>query len=195
MTTWRILAASLSILALPSLAAVEVHVSPAAKAYRKVLITAARVELDRESLSPRASVQGHLPRVTRDAARSLEREMAESFEVALARAFRARGYEVVRSPGADVLALTPALKGLRVNAPETSAPGIAKVYVREAGQATMEVEGHDAAGSRVIYAAEMRTTGRITELTRATDVSNRFWFGTMFRRWADELVSEIARAR
>jgi hypothetical protein len=192
-----ILGATLATLATASLAAVEIQFSPAGKvqAYRKVLIAHTRVELDRDFLSPRSTLHGHLPRITNDDAGKVAREMGESFETALADAFRARGFEIAREPGPDVLALSPALKDLLVNAPEGTGSASAKVYVREAGQATMEVEGRDAAGSRVVFASEKRATGRITELSRATDVSNRFWFETMFRRWADELAAGVAQPR
>ena len=195
MKTRLVVAAALATLAAGVQAAVDVQVSPAAKAqaYRKVLIAPARVELDRDFLSPHSTLHGHLPRITPADARNMAREMGESFDVALAEAFRARGFEIARAPGADVLALSPALKDLRVNAPEGSGAAAAKVYVREAGQATMEVEGLDATGSRLVYASETRTTGRITEFSRATDVSNRFWFDTMFRRWADEVAAGVAR--
>jgi hypothetical protein len=190
-------AAALATLACGVQAAVDVQVSPAAKAqaYRKVLIVPATVELDRDFVPTHSSVHGHLPRITREDARKVAREMGESFEAALATAFRARGFEIARAPGPDVLSLAPALKGLRVNAPEGSGSAAARVLVREAGQATMEVEGRDAAGARVVYANEMRTTGRVDELSRASDVSNRFWFDAMFRRWADDLAAGIAAAR
>lgn len=189
-----ILAAALATLATTSFAAIDVQFSPGARSqvYRKVLIAPARVELDRDFLTPHSTIHGHLPRITKDDAGKVAREMGESFEAALADAFRARGFEIARAPGPDVLALSPALKNLLVNAPEGTGSATAKVYVREAGQATMEVDGRDAAGSRVVFASEMRTTGRITELSRATDVSNRFWFDTMFRRWAEELAAGVA---
>ena len=197
MKTHLILAAALATLPTASPAAVDVQVSPGAKAqaYRKVLIAPARVELDRDFLSPHSTIHGHLPRVTKEDAGKVAREMGQSFEAALADAFRARGFEIARAPGPDVLALSPALKDLLVNAPEGTGSASAKVYVRETGQATMEVEGRDAAGSRVVFASEKRTTGRITELSRATDVSNRFWFEAMFRRWADELAAGVAQPR
>jgi hypothetical protein len=191
-----ILATVLATLATPSLAAVDIQFSPGAKAkaYRKVLITPTRVELDRDFRSPHSNLHGHLPRITAEDARKVAREMGESFDAALAAAFRARGFEIARAPGPDVLALSPSLKDLLVNAPEGTGSASARVYVREAGQATMEVEGRDAAGSRVVFASERRTTGRVTELSRATDVSNRFWFDAMFRRWADELAAGVAHA-
>jgi hypothetical protein len=197
MKTHTILAAALATLATASLAAVDIQFSPGAKAqaYRKVLIAPTRVELDRDFLSPNSTIHGHLPRITKEDARKVAREMGESFDAALADAFRARGFEIARAPGPDVLALSPALKDLLVNAPEGAGSATPKVYVREAGQATMEVDGRDAAGARVVFASEKRTTGRITELTRATDVSNRFWFETMFRRWADELAAGVAQTR
>lgn len=175
----------------------DVQVSPAARAqsYRKVLIAPVRVELDRDFPGTRSALPGQLPRLRPEAAREIARDMGESFEMALARAFHARGFEVVSAPGPDVLALSPALRELRVNAPEGSGPASSRVYVREAGQATMEVEGRDAAGTRVVYANEKRTAGRTSELDRASDVSNRFWFDAMFRRWAEEVAAAVAHPR
>lgn len=188
---------SIATFATSAFAAAEIQFTPGAKAqsYRKVLIAPARVEFDRDFLVDMRSVRGQGQRLRPEDLRRIEREMGETFHAALEESFRMRGFEITLAPGSDVLSISPTLRGLYVNAPDASTAVMVQHYVREAGRATMVVEGRDAAGAPVFVASERGTTSRTAGFTRASGVSNRFWFDAMFRRWADELAVALASAR
>lgn len=192
-----LLLASIAAFSIPALAAVDLQFTPGAKGqtYRKVLIAPAQVEFHRDFVAEMTSMRRQATRLSRDDVARLAREMGESFNSALAEAFKARGFEIALAPGSDVLRISPALQDLYVNAPEGSGAMRVKSLVREVGQARMVVEGRDATGARVVFAADQGTAGRTIELRRASDVSNRFWFEAMFRGWADEVAVALASAK
>ena len=181
---------------IPAQAAVELQYERGARpaAFGKVHIAPPTVEFDRNFVSDHTSWRSEA-RLTPEQTRRLAADMGESLRRALAEALRARGFEIAAAPGADVLRIAPALRDLYVNAPEGSTARAVRHYVREAGKARMEVEGVDPSGARVFRASEERAAGRIEEISRATDVSNRFWFDAMFRRWAEDFAVALAAAR
>jgi uncharacterized protein DUF3313 len=195
MKTHTIFAAAMAALATTAFAAPQLQVEPGAHGFRKVLIEPVRVELHRDFVASTGAFRGQAQRLGDDEARRLAAEMGAAFNQALAQAFRARGYELATGPGADVLRISPALEDLYVNAVERTGVATLKQYVREAGQATMVAEGRDPKGARVVFATEQATAGRTEDFNRASDVSNRFWFEAMFRRWANELVLAMATGR
>lgn len=188
-------AAVIAAIATTAFAAPQLQVEPAAHGFRKVLIEPVRVEFHPDFVASTRAIRGQPPRLGDEAARRLAAEMGASFNQALAQAFRARGYEIATGPGSDVLRISPALEDLYVNAVESGGTAAVKQYVREAGQATMVAEGRDPKGARVVFATEQATAGRTEDFNRASDVSNRFWFEAMFRRWANELVLAMASGR
>lgn len=181
---------------LPAQAAVDLQYDRGAQAtaYRKVHIAPPQVEFHRNFLDDHSSPRSEA-RLRPEEARRLAEDMGRSLRNALDAALRSRGFEIAASPGADVLRLTPALRDLYVNAPEGSTARNVRHYVREAGQARVEVEGMDPSGARLFRASDERTTGRIEKLSRASDVSNRFWFDAMFRQWAEEFAGALAARR
>lgn len=181
----------------PALASIDVQFAAGARPgdYGKVLIAPAQVRFHRDFLTDMNPPLGQAKRLSQDEADRIARDMGESFRVALIDAFKARGVDVTPTPGSDVLTLVPVLDDLYINAPEGSTAGMSKSYVREAGRATMRVEGRDAQGARVVFAEESGTTGRIVPFSPASDVSNRFWFEKMFRRWADDLAVALHGAK
>ena len=187
-------AALLAAIAIPTTAAAAVEFAPGvdAKAYRKVLITPAKVEFAREFLADAKSSRNPSLRLTEGELRQIASDMADGFSKALADAFKKRGYEVATSPGGDVLALSPALRNLFVNAPEGRYTGLSRSFTQEAGGAMMVVEGRDDRGSRVVSASDERLTSRTLGFQQTSDVTNRFWFDAMFRSYAEELAGAIA---
>lgn len=187
-------AAALALAASSALAAVDIQPGSAGK-YRKVLFSQPTVQFDRAFLDRVGGRTSLSERIRDEDAKRIAAEMGESFQAALQEAFRARGFEITTAPGDDVLQLAPAITRLYVNAPDTNTPGITQRYTREAGAATMAVEGRDSRGGRVLGASDHMTAGDTLELRRATAVSNRFWFDSMFRHWADDLAKAVASAR
>jgi hypothetical protein len=190
-------AALMAAFAVSAFAAAEVEFTPgaSAKAYRKVMIATPQVEFDRAFLVDVKSMRSPGRRLSPDQLQEIAREMGEGFASALAESFKKHGFEIAIAPGSDVLKISPALKDLYVNAPENKSVGMVRSYAREAGQGRMVVEGSDATGARVVVASEQGTAGRTVDFQPASDVSNRFWFNAMFRRWADDLALALASAR
>ncbi|HYC35902.1 MAG TPA: hypothetical protein VEC19_05730 [Usitatibacter sp.] len=179
-----------------SQAAIELQYSAGsgALAYRKVHVAPAEVRFHRD-FEATSGLRGLSHRLTPEESQRLARDMGESFRAALADALRARGFELAAAPGADVLQIRPALEDLYINAPDPARAAPSRQYVREAGQALLRAEGNDPSGKRLFVASEQRTTGRTEGLSRANEVSNRFWFDTMFRRYAEDLAAALATTR
>jgi hypothetical protein len=63
--------------------------------------------------------------------------------------------------------------------------------VREAGRATLRAEGRDASGAVRLQSEHRGTAGDTGRLSRASNVTNRFWFDALFRNWANEVAAEL----
>lgn len=119
-----------------------------------------------------------------DAARILESARA-NFDDVFREAFRKAGYEVVTTPGPDVMRVATGVTNLYLNAPDTMTPGRSRSYTANAGEATLVIEVRDsltgALLGRVIDRRETRSSAR---LQMATSVSNTSDFRSLFRSWA-----------
>lgn len=119
-----------------------------------------------------------------DAARILESARA-NFDDVFREAFRKAGYEVVTTPGPDVMRVATGVMNLYLNAPDTMTPGRSRSYTANAGEATLVIEVRDsltgALLGRVIDRRETRSSAR---LQMATSVSNTSDFRSLFRSWA-----------
>jgi hypothetical protein len=162
--------------------------------YRKVMIDPVPVDVRNDFLTQTHAynrIQAPSVYPYRDAL-GLVKEMAATLESSVAEAFKARGYEIVEGPGPGVLRLSPGIGELYVNAPDRLSPWRTRTFTRDAGQATLYLEAHDAVTGtllgRVVHHAIARELSRINV---ADDVSNRFWFDTLFRRWAENCVAEF----
>jgi uncharacterized protein DUF3313 len=169
----------------------DVRVAPGAAAYRKANIAPIEVSYRKDWPRDANTIQSRHQSPEED--RRLAQDMAAGLRTALEGALRERGYELVGAPGPGVLVLRARLEDLQVNAPEHSTVPYTKTFVREAGEATLRLEGVDgASGDRVVL---VRDHGKarfgMRGAERATDVSNRFWFDELFQRWAGDVAKEV----
>lgn len=161
-------------------------------AYRKVMIDPVRVGFHRDWLKYGYTGQATRPVGAGNASRIAD-EIASDAQATLAEAFRSRGYEIVGAPGPDVLRLSPTVADLYVNAPERLSPWREKAFTREAGQATLLLDVRDSVSGTVLgRVAHRGTADQMGRFARASDVSNRFWFEALIRRWAVSCASELA---
>ncbi len=110
----------------------------------------------------------------------------------LAEALTQRGYQIVTAPGPGVLRLSPHVTDLYVNAPDVFPPGVTRSFARDAGEATVTLEARDASnGTLVAVISDHATAQDMLRLSRATDVSNAFWFEGMFKRFAANGVDAL----
>ncbi len=167
-------------------------IAASAESRRAVVIAPVQVAFDKNWLPNMNPSRGRTHSVDAEDARRIAADMAASLHSALDEAVRARGFDVVSSaPGA--LRLSASIEDLYVNAPDVQAPGITKTFVREAGRATLRAEGRDAGGAVRLQSEHRGTAGDTGHLSRASNVTNRFWFDALFRNWANEVAAELSQ--
>ena len=176
----------------------ELYLRPNADiaAYRKVLIDPVRAEV-RSDWQKNLNYSRNVSRwVGPDDAKRMAAEAAASLESVMAQTYKARGYEIAAAPEPGALRLSATIADLYVNAPDRFSPWTVKTFTRDAGQATLVLEARDAVTgtllARVVHHGIAREIGR---LNTASDVSNRFWFETLFRRWTADCIAEFEAGR
>lgn len=152
--------------------------------YQKVMIDPVTVEFskdwDRSVNDPR-----YTTRIRPEDARRIADQTTANLGGILADALKTRGYQIVTAPGPGVLRLSPRVTDLYVNAPDVLPPGVTRSFARDAGEATVTLEARDASnGTLVAVVSDHATAQDMLRLSRATDVSNTFWFDGMFKRFA-----------
>ena len=176
----------------------ELYLRPNADlaAYRKVLIDPVRAEVSsdwQKNLNYSRNVSrwvgpDDVKRATADAASSLESVIAQTYS--------ARGYEIAAAPEPGVLRITASIADLYVYAPDRYSPWTVKTFTRDAGQATLLLEARDAVTGTLLARVMHRGIAReVTRVNTASDVTNRFWFDALFRRWTADCIAEFEAGR
>jgi hypothetical protein len=152
--------------------------------YQAVMIDPVTVEFskdwDRSVNDPR-----YTTRIRPEDARRIADETTANLGGILADALTKRGYQIVTAPGPGVLRLSPHVTELYVNAPDVLPPGRTRSFARDAGEATVTLEARDASdGMLVAVISDHATAQDMLRLSRATNVTNTFWFDGMFKRFA-----------
>jgi len=164
--------------------------------YRRVMIDPVQVEFRGDWLRNMNYTRSVTRPVGPDNVRRIAEETASSVESSVADAFKARGYELAAAQGPGVLRVSPSVTDLYVNAPDQLSPWRTKTFTRDAGEAVLLLEVRDAVSGtllgRVVHRGTAQQMGR---LAPASDVSNRFWFEALFRRWAVNCVAELKAGR
>lgn len=171
----------------------ELYLRPDANlaAYRKVLIDPVRVGFHRDWLRYGYTANPARP-VGDDNVRRIAAGIAGDAQASIAEAFKARGYEIVNAPGAGVLRLSPIIADLYVNAPDRHSAFREKAFTREAGQAVLLLDATDSvSGTLLGRVAHRGVAEQMGRFARANDVSNRFWFEALIRRWAVSCAAEL----
>ena len=159
--------------------------------YRKVMIDPVQVEFSKEWYGS-VNDGRYVARISSEDARRIADETTSNAGSIVADAFRARGYEIATAPGADVLRLSPRVTELYVNAPDVFPPGVTRSFARDAGEATLVLEARDAvSGTLLAVIVDHGTAQDMMRFTRATNVSNAFWFEGLYKRWAANSVAEL----
>ena len=174
-------------LAAVSLAVAAASTTPA----RRVVIAPVQVAFDKNWLGDMNDSRTRPNYINAQDARRIADDMAASLASALDEAVRARGFEVVTAPAGDALQLSTRIDDLYVNAPDITAPGINRNFVREAGRVTLRAEGRDASGTVRVQTERKAAAGDTGQLQRTSDVANRFWFDSLFKAWAKEVAAEL----
>jgi len=176
----------------------EVTLRPNAdlSAYRKVLIDPVRAEV-RSDWQKNLNYTRNVSRwVGPEDAKRMAADAAADLESAIAQTYKARGYEIAAAPAPGVLRLTASIADLYVNAPDRYSAWTVKTFTRDAGQATLVLEARDAlTGTLLARVVHHGIAREISRINAASDVSNRFWFETLFKRWTADCIAEFEAGR
>ena len=190
--------ASEGLVAVQSRSVDEIYVRPNANlsGYRKIIVDPGQATLKKNWLKDINSQRDMTRWLVPEDAQRVQELAASSLAPNVAEGFRQQGYEVVASPGPGVLRLTPVVSDLYLNAPDTHNPGIQRYFVRDGGQATLQLDVRDAVSGELLGRVVDRGLAREIRLNnRATDVSNLFWFEALYREWASNSAKVFAEAQ
>jgi hypothetical protein len=122
-------------------------------------------------------------------------DLAEMAKSVFAKVLSDGGYEIVTGLGDGVLAITPNIINVFINAPDVPTAGRSRTYTMDAGSATLALQLNDpVTGTLLAVAYDQRRSGSST-MQWTTSVSNRAAAETMLRGWAEQLKRELDAAR
>jgi hypothetical protein len=154
-------------------------------AYKQVLIEPAPVKLRVD-----ANINDRYPRrMPPEQAKEISDAASQAVHSALVQAFKARGYEIAAAPGPGVLRLSPSVPELVINAP--SGGPATRSYTTEAGEAKLALQVRDAASGAVLAQIAHKGDTTRTGLRMADQTTNRFWFESLFNRWAVDCAEAL----
>jgi hypothetical protein len=123
-------------------------------------------------------------RISDDEAREMLQAVQTSFHEIITQAYKDAGYQVVTTPGPDVMRLKTGVFNIDVDAPDQMTASRSRTYSSEAGQASLIVEVRDSmSGAVLARGIDSRNIGDGFTVRR-TRVSNRADFEREFKNWA-----------
>jgi hypothetical protein len=174
----------------------ELHVLPGKQlaGYRKVILDPVGVQLRSDFIKQQHGnnyrIQPTYPRY-KDV-EQVTKEATIAVADSLAKAFRAKGFEIVDTPAAGVMRVSAKVTDLFVNAPDIVSPGYTRNVTRDAGEATLSLEARDALDGKVLARMQHHAIARETPRGNiANDPANTLWMETLYQRWADNCVAEL----
>jgi hypothetical protein len=159
------------------------------RVYTKVLLEPTEAAFQRNWLRDVNSSRGGRRVTDADAQRILEAAQT-NFSDVFAEAFTRGGYQVVTTPGPDVLKLRSAVIDLFVNAPDTMSAATVRTFTVNAGQATMVLEARDST-TNALLARVLDRRETVRSPGQATTVSNLADFRMLFRDWGRVAVQGV----
>lgn len=120
----------------------------------------------------------------------------ENFKEVFTETYRNAGFEIVTTPGPDVLRLRSGVMDLYITAPDTMSSGRSRTYTTESGEAVLFLEVRDSTTGALLGRAldrrNTRYTGRAQVSNRVTNISD---FRALFKQWADISVKGFQELR
>lgn len=164
--------------------------------YTKLMIDPSEAAFKKDWMRSINTQRSLSDRVTEQDAQKILAAARTNFDDIFAEAFKQAGYEIVATPGPDVLRVSTAVIDLYLNAPDTMSAGRSYSFTMEAGEATLVIEVRDsmtgALMGRVLDRRETRNTGR---LQMTTSVSNQAEFRSLFKQWAGITVKGLGELK
>ena len=172
------------------------------RGYTRVILDPTQVTFARNWVSNMNSQPMSLMQATTvEDADQIAEKMRSRFNAVFANAFKNAGYEIVAARGADVLQVSLQVIDLTINAPETITLSMPRtVYTLDAGQATLALEGRDAATGVLLWRViDRRTAGDRGSFRSSfmvtTPVSNDVYFERLFDLWAQSSVKTLGELK
>ncbi|HEX5006279.1 MAG TPA: DUF3313 family protein [Hyphomonadaceae bacterium] len=157
------------------------------RSYSKVMIDPAEASFRKDWQRDYNKVHFDIERrITDEDAQKILAEAQAGLSDAFARAAREAGFQVVTTPGPDVLRLKPYVIDLEVRAPDLKTSTRDDTFAEEAGSGRLVIEFRDSSsGALLAGGVDKRDIGDLTFLSRRSSVSNRADFSRAFRRWGN----------
>jgi hypothetical protein len=122
-------------------------------------------------------------------------DLAAMAKIVFAKTLTDGGYAIVTEVGDGVLAITPNIVNVFINAPDVPTAARSKTYTLDAGSATLALQVNDTVtGTLLAVALDQRRSGS-SKMQWATSVSNRAAASDMLKGWAEQLKRELDAAR
>ena len=173
-----------------------VYVLPGAdfRPYTKVMLDPTEVAFKKDwQRDYNNTTRGLNQRITNNDVEKMLETARDGFTDILTKAFQDAGYQIVTTPGDDVLRVKTAVINLDVNAPDTMSAGRVTSYSEEAGSATVVFEAHDSMTGAILgRAVDSRVAGDMSRMfirNRATNIND---FKKLFRNWAEASTRGLA---
>jgi hypothetical protein len=176
----------------------RVYLQPGAdfRPYAKVMLDPTEVAFRKDWVRDyNSSSSGRTKRLDQKQADRIADEVRTGFGDIFAKAYRDAGWQVVQSPGPDVLRVRTGVINLSITAPDVVTAGRTRTYARDAGEATLVLEARDSqTGALLGRALDRRAAGDSAPYLR-NSVTNRSDFSRMFSTWAKASVEGLAQLK
>lgn len=165
--------------------------------FTKVMIDPTEAAFRRNWLRDFNNSQARLSsRISNQQAEQMLEAMRTGFNDVFVEAYTAGGYQVVTTPGPDVLRVRTAIVNVDISAPDTRSPGRSRTFSRDAGAATLIVEVRDSmSGALLARGVDGRAVGDNAFMMPRSSVSNRADFRRVFQNWARMSVQGLDQLR
>ena len=163
-------------------------------AYKRVRLEPVDVGMDKD-WDPNADRSGFATRVTAEDIERTRADLAKAFHDVLAARLTRAGYALADADGPDVVRLTPALRDVRLDAPDVSSQsvGASKSFVLEAGRMTLGLRLADSvSGDELARIDDAQRSMWSSRLRYADSVTNSAELRQVLGDWAGGLVKTLA---
>jgi hypothetical protein len=176
--------------------AVYLMPAPDFRTYTKVMFDPVEVALKKNWLRDYNRTAGDLSgQISNADVQKAFETIRTQFGDIFAKAYSDAGYQVVTTPGPDVLRVRAGVMNLSVTAPDTR-PGSSRTFSRDAGEATLILEARDSETGAVMgRAVDRRFAGDDISRLMRNSVTNRSDFSRLFAVWAKASVDGLAELK
>jgi hypothetical protein len=164
-----------------------VYVLPGAdfRPYGKVMLDKTEVAFRKDWLKNMNDTRSVSRKIDDSEAAKIKEAASSNFSDVWTKALQKAGYQVVTTPGPDVMRLSSAIINLYINAPDTMEAGRSRTYTAEAGEATLVLEVRDSRTNALLgRVVDQRETRSSVAMQQSNSVTNQADFRALFSQWA-----------